>query len=306
MTTQKPFASFDDQINRMKNRGLILPDDGTVEQFLKRNSYYRFSGYMRYFQLAPGKGDENFRQGTKWEDIVTIYELDVSLRSYLLAGLQIAEIATRTAFAHCEAENHSPYGHYLNKNSYVEPKRSNKKPKRSKQISTEKIIRSELDRSKEPFIKRYRPQNTNGTQWMDNVPVWAAVEVLSFGTLSKAIAYQNDDQGLYKAMCSILGVQKEHLAPQLRSFTHARNRCAHFSRIWNCFIQNQPKVSSSVKKRAIKLVGEYNDNSMLSILVALDDFLFKTNAKTNFLEGYIELTADSRLFQKGIAKPYKK
>lgn len=296
MPRKKPFASFEDQLQRIEGRGLIIPAEDIVKQFLKRNSYYRFSGYMRYFQKNPSGGDEDFRDGVNWEQIVTIYKTDVKLRAHLLNGLQLAEIATRTAFAHAEAELHSPYSDYISENAYKLPPNFESRP-------TDELIRAELYRSKDPFIHCYRQDRGDDDTWLNDVPIWAAVEVLSFGTLSKAVAYRDDDNLVYTETCQLLGVKKEFLTTQLRSFTFLRNKCAHYSRIWNLFVQDQPSVASNMKTKAKRKVGQYDGNSVMAVIVALDDFLFKTGLNNGFLEECVALISKTPGYIEGIKQP---
>ena len=207
MKDLKPFASIEQQVEILRGRGLELPDEGAVKNVLTRNSYYRLSGYMRYFQVAPSAGNENFHAGTRWEDILEIYDLDLRLRAFLLEGLQLAEIALRTAFANSEATAHSPYKNYLCSDSY-------KSPPNPRITPTDEIIESELRRSKELFMQKFRSKASTSDDWLPNVPVWGAVEVLSFGTLAKAISYRNDENCVYSMVCECLGVGKGQLAPR--------------------------------------------------------------------------------------------
>lgn len=43
---------------------------------------------------------------------------------------------------------------------------------------------------------------------MDAVPVWATVEILSFGTLPKAVAYRGDDDRVYSQTYLLLGSEE--------------------------------------------------------------------------------------------------
>ena len=170
---------------------------------------------------------------------------------------------------------------------------------------THKLIASELERSKEPFVSKYRKDAMGtGSAWLKDVPVWVAVETFSLGTLSKAITYRNDGGHVYAATCSTLGVGKPFLASQLRSFTFLRNKCAHSSRLWNSFTRDQPRVPDSAKNRAERLLGApYEPNSVLATIVALDNFLFRTGMRVGFLEECLDLTAGNPLFRRGIADP---
>lgn len=105
---RKDYLSIQEQVEKIKDRGLSIPSEKAVARFLERNNYYRFSGYMRYFQKDLAHGEDEFIVGATWDEIVDLYELDARLRSLLLDGIQLAEISTRTAFALSEGAKHGP------------------------------------------------------------------------------------------------------------------------------------------------------------------------------------------------------
>ncbi len=295
---RKKFLAIDDQVNLLEKRGLTLPSRRETEEFLKRQNYYRLSGYSRFFQRDPANGDERFVEGTHWNDIIEIYDLDRALRVLLLSGIQEAEIAARTAFALSEGEIHSPYEQYLRRSSY-------KSPKNPTSIRTHELIKGELSRSKEPYIEKYRrDSSSNGGDWHYDVPVWAAVEALSLGTLSKAISFRNDGNAVYERTAEILGTGKRFLTSQLRSFTFVRNKCAHSSRLWNCYVLDQPAVPDGVRRRAEKMAKtSYDNNSVLSVIVALDNFLYRAEIREGLLDEFLDTVAGSPIFRDGIASP---
>lgn len=293
---RKEFLSIPRQVELMKARGLLCPQDGSVESFLKRNSYYRISGYFRYFQNAPAHGDESFRAGTTWQDIHQIYAQDSKLRSLLTEALQQIEVTTRTAFAHCEADIHSPYEKYLREDAYTLP------PSNRRIVPTNELIISELKRSKEPFIAKFESHGINDRRFND-VPVWAAVEVMSFGTLSKAIQYRNDHNQVYEAVCSMLGTKKPFLASQLHSFTFLRNRCAHYSRLWNSVVLKPPRIQPEAKRQARDLFGNYASNSVFAVIVAMNEFLTCADLRDGFLDQCSALIGESQMYTEGILTP---
>ena len=299
MNRRKKFLSIEEQVSLIQRRGLILPSEKSAKNFLERQNYYRFSGYMRYFQEDIAGDEARFFLGTQWDEIVNIYRLDIELRSLLLRGLQEAELAARTAFSLSEGEIHSPYEEYLQPTAYRRPPNPTMRP-------THDLIISELKRSKEPYLHKYRKDSGSDTErWIYDVPIWVAVEALSFGTLSKAISFLNDDNQVYAKACSILGVKKQYLTRQLRSFTFVRNKCAHSARLWNSFVLDQPSVSNATKRRAERVLGQnYGENSLLAVIVALDNFLFLTNSWVGFLDEYMELVERNPAFHQGIANPH--
>ena len=226
-----------------------------------------------------------------------IYNLDIELRNLLLEGIHLAEISARTAFAYSEADIHSPYEKYLDSDAY-------RRPPNPAMKATNELILNELNRSREPYIAKFRKGCTDVNQrWTDDVPVWAAVEALSLGTLSKAISFRNDGNAVYQGTSTALGVGKPYLSPQWRSFTFIRNKCAHSSRLWNCFVVDPPRVPEGVKRRAERLNGTYAGSSVFAVIVALDYFLFTTKLREGFLDEYLQLASTSELFSQGISHP---
>ena len=111
---------------------------------------------------------------------------------------------------------------------------------------------SEIARSNEVFIK-HNFDNHDGM-----VPVWAAVEVLSFGTLSKIIKNLKADAGSsysilaanyrYKSKKgSLVKPSQKMLASWVHCVSVLRNMCAHNSRIYNRTIHTIPEILDADK-----------------------------------------------------------
>jgi len=99
LTIKEPLT-IEKQIERLKCRNLIFEDENKLEQILLKYNYYRLSGYWRKYQINPEKKENNFVDNTTLENIITIYELDASLRPLLLKGIGIFEVCFRTRFAY--------------------------------------------------------------------------------------------------------------------------------------------------------------------------------------------------------------
>lgn len=108
-------------------------------------------------------------------------------------------------------------------------------------------IASEIARSNDVFIK-HNFDNHDG-----EVPVWAAVEVLSFGTLSKIIKNLKTGSGSsysilaanyqYKSKKgNVVTPSQKMLASWIQGVSVLRNMCAHNSRIYNRTIYTTPEI----------------------------------------------------------------
>ena len=88
-------------------------------------------------------------------------------------------------------------------------------------------ILTETQRSQEVFVKHFK----DNYEEYPHLPVWTAVEIMSFGSLSKLFS------GLPMADKQVIASQYGIKAPVLKSWLHTlvyiRNLCAHHARLWN-------------------------------------------------------------------------
>jgi putative uncharacterized protein (fragment) len=139
----------------------------------------------------------------------------------------------------------------------------------------------------------------------DALPVWVAVEALSFGTLSKCIQACEGSRVLEDMACA-LGVARAPLVSQVRSIVYLRNRLAHHARIWNHSVLDAPSVPMNVKRRAKKSYGAFEPRSVFAIFVAMDRLLTTSGLTSSWLslEIFPLLTANP-LAARGLMAPRK-
>ena len=102
-------------------------------------------------------------------------------------------------------------------------------------------IKRETSRSKEDFVKEHfvkYPQS--------NLPSWKALEIVSFGTLSKVFSNLSDNS-LKKSIARKLGLpQHKILENWLQSLSSLRNCIAHHARVWNRVFPSTPTLPTNV------------------------------------------------------------
>lgn len=211
MTEIKQPTTFSKQIQILRSRGLVVDDEAAAISVLKRLNYYRFTAYTLTF-----KKNDVFYPGTTFEKIYRHYDFDSRLRILLLEIIEHIEIAFRTHIAYELGHKYGPLG-------YEDPK--NFLDERKYQTFIRKLRKS-LSRSKDPFVIHHRDNKDN------KFPIWVAVEVLTFSSLSKL--YKNlliQDQ---KAIArKYYGIDHREISNWLHALTIVRNRCAHYSRLFN-------------------------------------------------------------------------
>lgn len=205
--------SFDEQIQILKDRGLVIIDEEKAKFVLSNVNYYRFTAY-----LLPYKNhDETYCEGITFEKINDIYTFDREFRILLVSVLSNIEISFRTYIAYTLAMNHGSLG-YLDKNNFING---------YYHVGFLKNLEREKDNNSNKLFIKHHNENYEG-----KLPIWVATEIMSFGMISKL--YSNmlpkDKTFIKNNLCKINPVLVD---TWLHSLTHIRNQCAHYGRIYN-------------------------------------------------------------------------
>ena len=153
--------------------------------------------------MDPSRGGNDFKPGTCLADIEELQRLDEELRHLCLRYLGRVEIAMRTVFALRYGERVGAYEPVLAPGSFHSTGATS--------TPVHDLVLDDLDRCKTPFVARHREE----TPHYQDLPVWVAVEALSFGTFSKCIAYVTND-AVANAMADDFGVELAELVAATR------------------------------------------------------------------------------------------
>ena len=290
----KPYLSWDEQVDLLISRGLIVEDRNECVSFLKSRNYYRLSGYARYFQQAPHADNNQFMPKVSFDTIRKIYDADTSIRTKLGRQLARAEILLRSHTANVIARDYSPYSDYLEQSFYREAENH---------VSTAEYCQHDLQRSKERYIRHFINE-VNGQESFEALPIWAAVEALSFGTLSKCI--ERGGQGnLGEQVASSIGVAKAGFPYRVRSLVYLRNRCAHHSRLWNHSVIDAGPTPNNIRKKAKRIAGQFEPRSVVDVVASLDDIVVKGKVGEPILPELIECYKSETAVWNGYVDPKK-
>ncbi|MBE5488569.1 hypothetical protein E3G71_001070 [Mycobacteroides abscessus] len=288
----KPSLSWEAQVALLVERGLTIADTDGCAAFLAAHNYYRFSGYMRYFQQAPHEGNNSFQPGITFEEIRDVYDADEALRLALMPRLARVEVLLRTHTAYVIANDHGPRGKYLEEDFYTDI--GDAEP------TVESCLR-DIERSKEHHILRYVTTD-NGVVNFAELPVWSAVESWSFGTLSKCIERGARGQ-LSAAVATSIGVTKAGFPYRVKALVYLRNRCAHHSRLWHHSVINSGPTPSNVRVKAKRLGGQFEPRSVLDVIASLDDILVRGNTGAPILPELVQRHERTSIFWQGLSRP---
>ena len=219
----KQILTIEQQIQSYIDAGMEIESYDQVEDALRTIGYYRLRGYS--FQLY-NNDSKKYVVGTKFENILQLYQFDQKLSNLIFSMISKIEVALRVRLVEALLIHNDVL--ILQDSSIFKDKKMY-----WRNMST---ISSEIARSNDVFIK-HNFKNHEG-----EIPVWAIVEVLSFGTMSKII--KNLKTGLDSAYVILANNYKyvskkgNLVRPSQKMFTSLvqgisilRNMCAHNSRI---------------------------------------------------------------------------
>lgn len=256
MKKVKPTTTYKQQVEILKSRNLLFEDERLAEEYLEYANYYRLRGY--YIHLQKPNSDE-FIDGVSFNQIASLHDFDNELRVLLLKLLLDIEISFRTKIAYTIGHNWGPMG-YRDENNYSEQDYE-------KCVALIESIDKNLEKSHELFIY------THIEKYDGQFPIWVAVEVMSFGELSKL--YRLLPKELKKEIAKCYdGLDESLLTNWIQCSAMLRNLCAHNSRIYARSIPTPIVIKNDVQKSISKITkGRFNvfPQTLFSYLLAIKD-----------------------------------
>lgn len=227
----KPPKTYKEQVKILKSRNLYIEDSEYAEKVLQSVNYYRLSAYG--LTLKDATDTMQYNNNASFNKMLSIYEFDRKLRLLLLGALETIEIAFRTHISYEMAHTFGPLG-YKDTENFI-----NEKFHKESINELETLINQ--SRKGELFIQHHF-KKYNGV-----IPIWAAIEVTSFGFLSKL--YRNLNEGVKKHIAkTYYNVPNHYLESWLRTLSNVRNVCAHYGRLYNKELTFKPSLFKEDKK----------------------------------------------------------
>ena len=223
-------TTFEEQLTKMEGRGLTIGDRDFAITKLQDLNYYRLRGCWLTLEQ-----DGTFVDGTTFDDIWEIYQLDRELRRWLWQAVAPIEIKLRTQlayeFAHrCGADAYLDGGNFFNNDSY------------SRALAN-------YERERDRAYNQGVPYVVHNMDKYGKLPVWAAVEIMSFGTLSMfygnldfAAGDDGNGKGVAAAVADAFGTKPRYLKSWAHHLTTVRNIAAHHDRFYNRVMNIRPQM----------------------------------------------------------------
>ena len=275
---KKPL-SLDEQVELLKNRGLVIDNDEKLKYYLKNLSYYHLSIYFKHYQK-----NDTFYKGINFEDVLRIYVFDNKLRFLLLELLERIEKSFKCRMAYIlSTEENNPHWYLDNKFFDIE----------NDHAKILELITEETEKSRELSIQHYKDCYSEPIL----PPIWMVLEIISFG---QCVSIFKSLKKEYRNRISrSFGEDEQFITNWLLCSSLLRNHCAHYSRLWNRNLTYTPKMGHTVYK---KYFNETNKR-IYNYLVILQILLNEINPTSSWLEKLKELIAEHKINIKQMGFP---
>lgn len=269
---QQPPMTIDEQVENLKSIGLIVDDEEYAKKILNDISYFRL---VKAYSLNLKPKNGCYDKQTTFKEIVALYLFNANFRQIIFPEIEKVEINVRCRVANFFAEQYGVLG-YLQAENFADE---------NYHAQFLKDINEEIGRnSKASFVRNFRENYEGG-----NLPIYALVEVFSFGTLSKF--YKNMLNKDKKAIAKSFGVGYTYFESWLESISYVRNICAHYGRIYNAKLSKTPILYKEYTQVGI------GNNRIYGVLLCLKHLL-KNDVHWNLFVDKIELLFDKYQYVK--------
>ena len=237
MDVKEP-KSFEEQLNKIIQRGCIVADENHALRVIQHVNYYRLTAYFLPFKKADG----NYHNGTTFNNVFRIYEFDRKLRSLLFTVVEEIELMLRTQLSYYHSMKYGPLG-YLDDINFDTQRHDHTR-------FLEHIEKSKNNNKTQAFVKHHI-ENYEG-----KFPVWVIIELFTMGELSLFYSdmYTSDKKELAK---SLFNSTHKNVSVWLRCLTDLRNYCAHYSRLYYNFFPATPPTPKGFSYKLNKRIFDY-------------------------------------------------
>ena len=182
MSTAKVFKTLDEQINILREKGLIINDEAYTKEVLLRENYFFIMGYRHVFLKKDAS--RKFIDGTTFDEVYSLFVFDRMFRNIIFKNILIVENNYKSIFSYILSKN---YG--FKEKNYLNPSNFDNDKEKTRQIN-------DLLRKVKRQFRVNGKQHGATSHYMDNygyIPLWIGVKVISFGLISEMFSILNEE-----------------------------------------------------------------------------------------------------------------
>ena len=265
----KVFKNLDEQIEILKDKGLIINDIEYTKEVLLRENYFFIMGYRHLF--LKHDSSRKFIDGTTFDELYSLFVFDRMFRNIIFKNILIVENNYKSIFSYTLSRN---YGY--KERDYLNVKNFDNDKSRSRQIND--LIR----KVKRQFSVNGR-QHGATSHYIDNygyIPLWIGVKVISFGLMSEMFSILKPMDK--SSIASVYKIEPDDMEMYLPILANYRILCAHEDIVFNHFTQ---RIIPDTKYHSMLQIDKtnneyiYGKNDIFALIIILKRLLTKVDFK---------------------------
>lgn len=259
--SKKVFKNLDEQIEILRQKGLIVNDEEKAKKILLKENYFFISGYRHFFMTEKDK----FIVGTTFEELYAMFLFDRKLRNIFFKNLLIVENNIKSIISYSLSKQ---YG--FREKDYLNAKNFTNNTIKNRQVND---VLNKVSRQ----IRINGSQHSATMHYITNygyVPLWILVKVLSFGLIAEFYdIFKHEDK---KRIADFYKLDTEVLSTYLHILANYRNLCAHEDILYD---HKTPKEVSDCKYHEFlkipKIENEYiyGKNDLFAVIIIFKQML---------------------------------
>ncbi len=262
---KKEFKTIDEQLEILRNKGLIIEDELSAKEILLRENYFFLMGYRHLF--IKSAREKVFIPGTTFDELYSLFEFDRNFRNIIFKNVLVIENQLKSITSYQLSKK---YGYrekdYLNIKNFTDDR---EKSRRVKDI---------IDKMKRQI--RINAGSHNATMhYMNNygyIPLWVLVKVLSFGIVCELYTILKKEDKI--EIADIFGTTPAILEDTLTILSNYRNLCAHEDIVFEHHTERVIPDTKYHEEMAIpRMDGEYiyGKNDLFAVIIIFKILLNK-------------------------------
>ncbi|MBQ9853844.1 MAG: Abi family protein [Bacilli bacterium] len=282
----KDFKTIGQQLEILKNKGLIIEDEEFAKDILLKENYFFLNGYRHLFMNSPS--DRTYVTGSTFNELYSLFLFDRYSRNIFFKNILIIENRIKSVISYQMSKK---YGY--KEKDYLNLKNFTQNPEKRRRV---KDVVEKMKRQ----IRINTARHNATMHYLHNygyIPLWILVKVLSFGMMCEfySILKQDDKEEI----ASVFDISVTNLEAFLSLLSNYRNLCAHEDIVFNHKTEKViPDTEYHKKLNIFKMDDEYiyGKNDIFSVIIMLKFLLSKDEFRLMLKEFEYEFEKlDSRI-----------
>lgn len=211
---EKNFKTIDEQLEILKDKGLIIEDELFAKEILLRENYFFLMGYRHLFMKSIK--ENRFIPGTTFQELYSLFLFDRNFRNIIFKNVLVIENQLKSIISYQLSKK---YGY--REKEYLNPKNFTSDHDKARRV------RDLIDKMKRQI--RINATSHNATMHYINnygyIPLWVLVKVLSFGIVCELYTVLKKDDQI--EIAEVFDTTPAILEDVLVILSNYRNLCAH-------------------------------------------------------------------------------